>query len=85
MIEKAGAGATPFLRDGQRQETLVAKALVIFDRMACIAVVLGRADREIGRQVTALLLQMLLLLGEPEIHAGGLLAVTRADLAPGTF
>ena len=25
------------------------------------------------------------ILGEPEIHAGGLLAVTRADLAPGTF
>jgi hypothetical protein len=70
VIEKAGAGATPFLGDGQGQETLVAKALVILDRMACIAVVLGRADREIGRQVTALLLQMLLLLGEPEIHAG---------------
>jgi hypothetical protein len=36
VIEKAGAGATPFPRDGQRQETLVAKALVIFDRVACI-------------------------------------------------
>ena len=36
---------------------------------ACIAVVLGRADREIGRQFTALLLQTLLLLAEPEIHA----------------
>jgi len=85
VIEEVGAGATPFARDGQRQEAFVAKALVIFDRMACIAVVPGRAGREIGRQLAAPLLQMLLLLGEPEIHAGGLLAVTRADLAPGTF
>ena len=32
MIEEVGTGATPFARDGQRQEAFVAKAPVIFDR-----------------------------------------------------
>jgi hypothetical protein len=37
--------------------------------VACIAVVLGRAGREIGRQLEASLLQMLLLFAEVKIHA----------------
>jgi hypothetical protein len=69
-----GTGATPFFRDGQCQEPFVAQALLIFDWMACIAVMPSRADREVGRQLAALLLQVSLLLAEPEIHAGGLLA-----------
>jgi len=32
VIEEVGTGATPFARDGQRQEAFVAKAPVIFDR-----------------------------------------------------
>jgi hypothetical protein len=68
VIEKAGAGSAPFPRDTQCQKSFVAKALIIFDGVACIAVVLARASRKVGSQFAALFLQTLLLFAQPEIH-----------------
>ena len=68
VVEKAGAGAAPFRRDTQCQKSFLAEALIIFDRVACIAVVPSRASREVGGQLAAFFLQNLLLRAQPEIH-----------------
>jgi hypothetical protein len=56
-------------------QSLFARPLVIFGRMAGISVVCRRAGSEISRQLSAFVLQALLLGGELKIQASGL--VTR--------
>ena len=75
VIEKACARPASLLADRQSQEPFLAQALVIFDRMARVAIVHRRASSEISRQLLAFVPQALLLVGELKIQASGL--VTR--------
>src|SRR5204862_6635436 len=64
----------PLLRDRQLQETFIAQPTVIFDRMRCVAVMLGGAGGEFGRQFPAAPLQAPVLLAQSKIHPPALLA-----------
>ena len=63
----------PFHRDVELIEPFVSEDLVIFERVACLAVVQGRPRRKVGGQFSAALHDALLLFGDLEIHATGLL------------
>jgi hypothetical protein len=69
VIEKAGARAAPFLADTEREKSFLAQTLVILDGVAGVAVMRRRPASEIGRQLTAFVLQALLPGGEMKIHA----------------
>src|SRR5262249_26307052 len=55
--------------------------VVVLDGMTRLAIVLGRAGREVLRQATGALLQEALLLGDLELHA----AVSRESLGGGAW
>ncbi len=68
MAEQADPCPTPLFRQVQLEKSFLAQALVILDRVARGAVVLGRAGREIRRQFATAPLQPAVLLADPEIH-----------------